>query len=92
MDWKLLITTFATVFLAELGDKTQLTTVAFAASGKSPWMVFIGAAFALILSTLLGVIVGTTLQKVLPVRIIHIVAGIIFIMIGILLIIKNIRL
>jgi putative Ca2+/H+ antiporter (TMEM165/GDT1 family) len=92
MDWKLLVTTFATVFLAELGDKTQLATVGFAASGKSPWIVFLGAAFALVVTSLLSVIVGTGLQKVLPIRIIHIFSGVIFVGIGLLLIIKNIRL
>jgi len=91
MDWKLLVTTFATVFLAELGDKTQLATVGFAASGKSPWIVFLGAAFALVVTSLLAVIVGTGLQKVLPVRIIHIFSGVLFVGIGLLLIIKNIR-
>ncbi|MBS4015504.1 MAG: TMEM165/GDT1 family protein, partial [Candidatus Latescibacteria bacterium] len=43
MDWKLLLTTFVTLFLAELGDKTQLVIIGFAGSGKSPWTVFIGA-------------------------------------------------
>jgi len=92
MDWKLLITTFGTIFLAELGDKTQLATIGFAASGKSPWMVFGGSAIALVLTSLLGVIVGTTLQKVLPIQTIHIISGILFVFIGLLLIIKNIRL
>lgn len=92
MDWKLLVTTFATVFLAELGDKTQLATIGFAASGKSPWVVFLGAAFALVVTSLLGVIVGTGLQRVLPIKIIHIFSGVIFVGIGLLLIIKNIRL
>jgi putative Ca2+/H+ antiporter (TMEM165/GDT1 family) len=92
MDWKLLITTFVTVFLAEIGDKTQLATVGFTAAGKSPWVVFLGAAFALVLTSLLGVLVGTGLQKILPIRTIHTVSGIIFVAIGILLIVKNVRL
>lgn len=92
MDWKLLITTFVTIFLAELGDKTQLATVGFAAAGKSPWIVFLGAAVALIATSLLGVLVGAGLQKILPIRIIHTVSGVIFVAIGILLIVKNIRL
>jgi Ca2+/H+ antiporter, TMEM165/GDT1 family len=91
MDWKLLVTTFATVFLAELGDKTQLATVGFAASGKSPLVVFFGAAIALVVTSLLAVIVGTALQKVLPIRMIHIFSGVLFVGIGLLLIIKNIR-
>ncbi|MCX7785691.1 MAG: TMEM165/GDT1 family protein [candidate division WOR-3 bacterium] len=92
MDFKLFAMTFVSVFLAELGDKTQLATVGFAASGKSPWIVFLGSACALILSSLLGVIVGAGLQKILPVRIIHIISGLLFIGIGILLIIRNTRL
>lgn len=92
MDWKLLITTFVTIFLAELGDKTQLAIVGFSAAGKSPWIVFLGAACALIVTSLLGVMVGAGLQKILPIRIIHTVSGIIFVAIGILLIVKNIKL
>jgi putative Ca2+/H+ antiporter (TMEM165/GDT1 family) len=91
MDWKLLITTFISVFLAELGDKTQLATVGFAASGKSPWVVFLGSAGALIISSLLGVLIGTSLQKILPIKTIHILSGILFIGIGLFLFIKNVR-
>jgi putative Ca2+/H+ antiporter (TMEM165/GDT1 family) len=91
MDLRLLITTFVSVFLAELGDKTQLATIGFAASGKSPWMVFFGSAVALILTSFLGVMVGAGLQKVLPIRTIHVISGILFIGIGLLLIIRNIR-
>ena len=91
MEWKLLITTFVSIFLAELGDKTQLATVGFAASGRSPWVVFLGSASALIVTSLLGVLIGAGLQKVLPIRTIHIVSGILFISIGAILIIRNIR-
>lgn len=91
MDWKLLITTFVTIFLAEIGDKTQLATVGFAASGKSSWVVFLGSAGALILTSLLGVLIGAGLQKVLPIKTIHMVSGILFIGIGLFLVIKNIR-
>jgi len=91
MDWKLLIMTFVSIFLAELGDKTQLATIGFAASGKSPWIVFFGSAGALILTSILGVLIGTGLQKVLPIRIIHIVSGFLFVGIGLFLIVKNTR-
>lgn len=91
MDWKLLITAFVTIFLAELGDKTQLATLGFAASGKSPLMVFIGSALALIITSLLGVFFGAGLQKLLPIRIIHTISGVLFIGIGILLLVKNLR-
>ncbi|MEO0084895.1 MAG: TMEM165/GDT1 family protein [candidate division WOR-3 bacterium] len=90
MDWKLLIITFVSIFLAELGDKTQLSIIAFASSGKSPIIVFLGSALASIVTSLLGVLVGAGLQKLLPTKIIHIVAGIIFFGIGIYLIVKNI--
>jgi putative Ca2+/H+ antiporter (TMEM165/GDT1 family) len=92
MDLKLLITTFATIFLAELGDKTQLATIGFAATGKAPWIVFLGSASALIITSLLGVLIGAGLQKILPIRTIHIFSGILFIGIGAFLIIKNFRL
>jgi Ca2+/H+ antiporter, TMEM165/GDT1 family len=48
MDWKLVLTTFGAVFLAEVGDKTQLATLAFATGASSRWAVFLGAAAALV--------------------------------------------
>ena len=59
MDWKLLVTVFATVFVAELGDKTQLSTLLYAAgAGNSKWVVFLGSAFALVVSSALVVFAG----------------------------------
>lgn len=91
MDWKLFTTVFGTMFLAELGDKTQLATISFACTSKYPLAVFLGGSLALILSTLLAVLVGSGLQKVVPVKILHIIAAIAFIVIGVLLLIKNLR-
>ena len=54
MDWKLLTSTFALIFLAELGDKTQLATLSLAASGRSRFMVFLGAASALVATSEAG--------------------------------------
>lgn len=56
-------TTFVTIFLAELGDKTQLTTLLMSAESQSPWLVFAGAGLALVLTSLLGVWFGCWLAK-----------------------------
>jgi putative Ca2+/H+ antiporter (TMEM165/GDT1 family) len=82
MDLKLLFTTFATIFLAELGDKTQLATLAFSAEGKSRLAVFIGSAGALVLTSLLGVIFGAAIAKVIPPNTIRIGAGVLFVILG----------
>lgn len=84
--WKTFITTFSLVFLAELGDKTQLSTMLLAAHNESYISVFLGASLALIASTVIGVCLGTFISKSLPMPYIHTGAGIAFIIIGILLI------
>jgi putative Ca2+/H+ antiporter (TMEM165/GDT1 family) len=59
MDVKLLLTVFATVFVAELDDKTQLSTMLYAAgANNSKWVVFLGSALALVVSSALGVSPG----------------------------------
>ena len=60
--------TFGTVFIAELGDKTQLATLLLSAQSGSPWLVFLGAALALICSSLVGVLLGQWLARTLPPR------------------------
>jgi Ca2+/H+ antiporter, TMEM165/GDT1 family len=91
MDWKLLTTVFATTFLAEIGDKTQLAVVTFTCGNKSPMAVFLGGSAALVLTTLLGVLVGTGLTKVVPTRVLHIVAASSFVVIGILMLVRALR-
>jgi Ca2+/H+ antiporter, TMEM165/GDT1 family len=61
--WAVFSSTFITIFLAEMGDKTQLVTLLMSAESKSPWIVFMGAAFALISTSLLGVLIGYWLSK-----------------------------
>ena len=65
--WKNVITAFLLVFLAELGDKTQLSTMLLASKSKSIWYTFIGAATALVTSSLLGVLAGSVISKYIPI-------------------------
>ncbi len=86
MDWRTSLATFAVIFLAELGDKTQLTTMMLAAQTRSPMAVFAGAAVALVITSLLGVVVGEAVTRVVPVRLVRFVAGGFFIVIGVILV------
>lgn len=81
---------FSTVFIAELGDKTQIAVLGFAASGK-PLYTFIAASLALITITAIGATIGAVAGKILPQRTVQISAGIIFIIIGALYIFKALR-
>lgn len=83
MDTKLFISTFALIFLAELGDKTQLAAMATTASAQSgKWTVFLAASAALVLSTLIAVLFGQALTKVVPEYVIKTAAAILFIVFG----------
>jgi len=84
MDWKLFSVTFVTVFLAEMGDKTQLATMALTGESKKMVTVFFGAASALIIATLIGVLVGGILSRYVPENIIRKVAALFFIVTGVL--------
>jgi putative Ca2+/H+ antiporter (TMEM165/GDT1 family) len=84
MDWKILATVFGTVFIAELGDKTQLATLLFAADKDvSKWLVFLGASLALIATSALGVLGGGVISQYVSERALHLTAGVGFIAIGI---------
>ena len=89
MDWQVFLSTFALVFLAELGDKTQLATLAMAASSRSRWAVFAGAALALVTITLLGVLACEVLVKVAPVAYVKRAAGVVFIIIGVVIVLSR---
>lgn len=83
MEWKLLLTVFASVFVAEMADKTQLVTMLFAADREvSKWTVFFGSAGALVLTSAIGVMAGTLLAQVVNVKTLSVVAGTGFILIG----------
>ncbi len=83
MDLKLFATVFGTVFLAELGDKTQLATLLFASkSAAALWTVFFGAAAALVATSAIGVVGGAALAQYVNPRILSYMAGAGFIIIG----------
>ena len=84
--WKSIISAFILVFLAELGDKTQLSTMLLASKSNSIWYIFIGSACALVLSSLLGVLIGSVLHKYIPLSYIQLISGIAFVFVGLLLI------
>ncbi|MCG8539358.1 MAG: TMEM165/GDT1 family protein [Clostridia bacterium] len=81
---RIILTSFWMVFIAELGDKTQLQIMLLATQTKSIWGVFIGASLALILSAILGVLAGTYITKFIPPSYLKTAAGSAFIIIGIL--------
>ena len=83
MELKVFFTVFAAVFIAELGDKTQLATMLFAADKEvSKWTVFLGASSALVVATAIGVIAGTLLSEFINEKYLNYLAGAGFILIG----------
>ncbi|HSP06645.1 MAG TPA: TMEM165/GDT1 family protein [Acidobacteriota bacterium] len=82
---KTLWLTFVTLFLAELGDKTQLAVITLTSRTKDPVWVFVGASAALIIVTLLGVVAGEALVRIIPVSVIKKAAAAAFVIIGILM-------
>lgn len=85
MNWQAFLSTFAMLFVAELGDKTQIAAMLQAANFKSPWSVWAGAALALALVSGLGVCVGHVCGNFLPRDLIRYVAGAIFVVMGVLM-------
>lgn len=84
MDWKVFLTIFAAVFVAELGDKTQLATMLFATdSDVNRYTVFFAASVALVVATALGVLAGALLAQHINEQVLHYVAGAGFILIGV---------
>ena len=84
--FSILITSFSTIFLAELGDKTQLATLILSAQSGKPLIIFIGAALALISTSLLGVLIGRWIANNFPRQRFTVVSGIIMVSLGIFLV------
>jgi putative Ca2+/H+ antiporter (TMEM165/GDT1 family) len=89
MDWKLFLATFGAVFLAELGDKTQLATMALAGDSRKPWVVFAAASLALIAAAGLGAAAGGLLGKWVPETWVRRGAAALFIAAGIWLLLRK---
>jgi len=84
MDWKIFATVFGTVFLAELGDKTQLATVLFASkTAMSLWTIFFAASAALVLTSAIGVAAGAVVSQYVNPKYLSYAAGAGFIVIGV---------
>ncbi|EDY38892.1 transmembrane protein [Cyanobium sp. PCC 7001] len=82
MDLALLASTFATVFLAELGDKTQLAIVTISGTSSRPGAVFAGSSAALVLASLLGAAAGGSLSTVIPTNTLQLAASVGFLVLG----------
>ncbi|MGJ8691932.1 MAG: TMEM165/GDT1 family protein [Thalassotalea sp.] len=89
MDWKIFLTIFISVFIAELGDKTQLATMLFAADKEvGKFTVFLAASAALIVASAVGVLAGSLLSEYINEKYLHYIAGLGFIVIGLVTLYK----
>ncbi len=89
MFLSLLLSTFITVFIAELGDKTQLATLTISGTSNKPLAVFLGSSTALVFASLLGALTGGSISSFLPDFILKAIASITFLIIGIRLFINS---
>lgn len=89
MDFRVLLTTLGIIFLAEMGDKTQLAAMTMAAKTKKPWAVFIGASIALAAVSALGVLVGSVIGTYVPLEWVKRIAALAFIVIGVLMLLDR---
>jgi putative Ca2+/H+ antiporter (TMEM165/GDT1 family) len=89
MDWKLLASTFISIFVAEIGDKTQLATLSLAAGGKSKLAVFAGSALALCATSAIAVLAGEGISRFVSPIWLRRIAGGVFIILGVLFIVSR---
>ena len=83
MGWNQFLAAFAALFLAELGDKTQLVVITMSASSKRPLAVFLGGSLALVVLTGIGAIAGEAITKVIPELLLRRTSALLFVAIGI---------
>lgn len=84
-EWRVLLSTFALLFVAELGDKTQLAVFSMAAKHKMPLWVFLGAVLALAAVTGIGVLGGELLTRLIPEAVLRKIAALLFVGMGVLI-------
>ncbi len=89
MDWKLLFSTFAAIFVAELGDKTQLAALSLSAGSSSKLTVFAGSALALVMSSAIAIGFGDGISRVVSPLWLRRAAGVIFILLGLVYLVKK---
>ena len=89
MILSLLLSTFITVFIAELGDKTQLATLTISGTSNRPWAVLLGSSSALVFASLMGALAGGSISNFVPELVLKSLASFTFFIIGIRLIIKS---
>jgi putative Ca2+/H+ antiporter (TMEM165/GDT1 family) len=89
MDWKVLWSTFGAIFLAELGDKTQLAGLALSAGSRSKWSVFLGSALALVLTSAIAVAAGEAVSRVISPIWLRRAAGVAFLVMGALFLLQR---
>lgn len=87
LSWKLFATTFATIFVAEMGDKTQLAAFALSGNASSRWTVFAAASLALIATTAIAVVAGAAVGRYIPAVWVQRGAGALFVILGVIFLI-----
>jgi len=90
-EWRSAVATFLVIFLAELGDKTQLMVMSLSAKSRAPHMILLGAAAGLFASSIVAVWAGTTFLKAIPLRTIRFATGVAFVGIGGMLVYRSVR-
>ena len=89
MDWKLFASTFGAIFVAELGDKTQLAALSLSAGATSKWAVFAGSALALVATSAIAVGAGDIVSRYVPAIWIRRAAGVVFVAMGIFFLVRK---
>ncbi len=89
MNWGLFLSTFSAIFIAELGDKTQMATLSLSAGGSSRWVVFAASASALVLSSALAVVGGEAITRVVSPLWLRRAAGALFLILGALFLLRS---